>query len=527
MRFSGSSIVAVLSLVAGCSGWSTTSPVPELPVVALPWVGAPVDASITGTVRDGAGRPIDGAQVCAWDLSEGRLSNEDRTPQCTLAGSDGAYSLVGLTAAARRVQASAPSFHAEVPGPVVPLLAGQRRDAVDLVLVAGGVALRGQVVDADGRPIAGAWVSSSSVDSDSAEPAATGTHSEAEGRFALWVRPGRQNLSADAAGFSATMTQVDTTSAPGRLVMTPAAELHGAVVDAVTGAPLAGVRVQAIVEEEMMAAATAGLAYTDAAGTFRITRLRPGTFRLRAQTGNRIGAGDRAFVLGVGQMVFAPTLALSSAPLVRGQVVVTGSDEPCREGSVIVGELPGEAIGPDGEVFISSLDPGEHNLEVDVLLANTAPPRDAATPWVAHAIAEQPVSLVGPPTRTRRKRSLKELLSSEPLVLPTAESSIRAGFDALVNRLGVHPRIAAEVDDMAMLRLLARERIGLAVVPTIVVRDELEARLLVEIAPLPQLKETFFAITLARRFPNPLLKVLIPPGDREKPSGESLTVSRS
>jgi LysR family transcriptional activator of nhaA len=155
---------------------------------------------------------------------------------------------------------------------------------------------------------------------------------------------------------------------------------------------------------------------------------------------------------------------------------------------------------------------------IDVLLANVAPPRDAATPWIAHAIAEQPVSLVGPKAKGRRKRSLKELLETEPLVLPAAESSIRSGFDALVNRLGVRPRIAAEVDDMAMLRLLARERIGLAVVPTIVVRDELEARVLVEIAPLPQLKETFFAITLARRFPNPLLKVLIATSDRETTS---------
>lgn len=153
---------------------------------------------------------------------------------------------------------------------------------------------------------------------------------------------------------------------------------------------------------------------------------------------------------------------------------------------------------------------------IDVLLANVAPPRDAATPWVAHAIAEQPVSLVGTPRKARGKRRLKELLDGEPLVLPTAESSVRAGFDALVNRLGVHPRIAAEVDDMAMLRLLARERIGLAVVPTIVVHDELRTRTLVEISPLPQLKETFFAITLARRFPNPLLKLLIPSGDREK-----------
>ena len=49
---------------------------------------------------------------------------------------------------------------------------------------------------------------------------------------------------------------------------------------------------------------------------------------------------------------------------------------------------------------------------------------------------------------------------------------------------------------------------GILVVPSIVVEDELRTRVLVEIARLP-LVETFFAITLARRFPNPLLKSLI------------------
>ncbi len=148
---------------------------------------------------------------------------------------------------------------------------------------------------------------------------------------------------------------------------------------------------------------------------------------------------------------------------------------------------------------------------VDVLLTNSAPPRDAATPWLAHPIAKQTVSLVGRATRKKRPKDLALLLASEPLVLPT-ESSIRAGFDALVNRLGVRPRIVAEVDDMAMLRLLARERIGLAVVPSIVVQDELRTRALVEIAPLP-IVETFFALTLARRFPNPLLASLIRTSD--------------
>lgn len=161
---------------------------------------------------------------------------------------------------------------------------------------------------------------------------------------------------------------------------------------------------------------------------------------------------------------------------------------------------------------------------VDVVLANVAPLRDAATPWVAHPIATQAVSLVGHPTRKKRSADLRVILATEPLVLPASESSIRAEFDALTNRLGVRPRIAAEVDDMAMLRLLARERIGLAVVPSIVVEDELRARVLVEIAPLP-LVETFFAITLARRFPNPLLKSLIRESDPARPPSGGATRS--
>ena len=127
---------------------------------------------------------------------------------------------------------------------------------------------------------------------------------------------------------------------------------------------------------------------------------------------------------------------------------------------------------------------------------------------MAHPIAEQPVSLVGAPRR-RRTRDLATLLAGEPLVLPGAETGIRAGFDALVERLGVTPRIAAEVDDMAMLRLLAREHVGCAVVPSIVVRDELAAGKLTEIARLPGLVEMFYAITLSRRFPNPLVRSLL------------------
>lgn len=149
-------------------------------------------------------------------------------------------------------------------------------------------------------------------------------------------------------------------------------------------------------------------------------------------------------------------------------------------------------------------------FQLDIILTTVVPLRDETTRWVSHAIDNQPVSLIGKPYPKRTHLTLDALLTTEPLIVPAPQSSIRTGFDALINRLGIVPQIAAQVDDMAMLRLVAREHTGLAVVPPIVVKDELDSGELVDVAELPGLAETFFAITLERRFPNPLLNLVLP-----------------
>ncbi len=60
-----------------------------------------------------------------------------------------------------------------------------------------------------------------------------------------------------------------------------------------------------------------------------------------------------------------------------------------------------------------------------------------------------------------------------------------------------------------MMRLLAREGAGLAVLPPIVVKGELEAGTLVEFDALPGMVESFYAVTIKRRFPNPLIQPLL------------------
>lgn len=149
-------------------------------------------------------------------------------------------------------------------------------------------------------------------------------------------------------------------------------------------------------------------------------------------------------------------------------------------------------------------------LALDVVLTNLAPAREVDSPWLVHRLAEQPVSLVGTPARLGPSpRPVEQVLATLPLVLPGPGTALRAAFDALVARAGILPIIAAEADDMAMLRLLAREDAGVAVLPSIVVQDELAAGLLVEAGRLDGMRETFFAVTRDRRFPNPLLAPLL------------------
>lgn len=150
-------------------------------------------------------------------------------------------------------------------------------------------------------------------------------------------------------------------------------------------------------------------------------------------------------------------------------------------------------------------------LSLDVVLANQAPSRDALKRFVAHRLAEQPVSLIGTRARLGRKNKddLSQRLRSHPIILPTTDSSVKIGFDALVDRLCIRPQIIAEVEDMAMMRLLARQDVGLAVLPPIVVKDELDSGVLVEADRLPGITETFYAVTMGRKFPNPLLRSLL------------------
>ena len=145
---------------------------------------------------------------------------------------------------------------------------------------------------------------------------------------------------------------------------------------------------------------------------------------------------------------------------------------------------------------------------LDLVLSNRRVQEDAATAWRCRRIARQQVSLVGPPRKGAAFRYPDDL-AGVPMILPSRDSDIRNGFDLICEQLGIRVNAAAEVDDMAMLRLLARDGNAVALVPAVVVIDELRAGTLEEYAVVPSLYEEFYAISVKRQFQHPMVAGLL------------------
>ena len=159
-------------------------------------------------------------------------------------------------------------------------------------------------------------------------------------------------------------------------------------------------------------------------------------------------------------------------------------------------------------------------LSLDVVLTDQAPPAGGPARFGVRRLDAQSVALIGTPGRVGG--DLAALIAREPLILPPPGSTLRAGFDSLLAGLDLRPRVAAEVDDMAMMRLLARADAGLALIPPIVVQDELAQGALQVAAVLPQIEEAFLAVTVERRFPHPLLAAMLRTATAPAPGGSAL-----
>jgi LysR family transcriptional activator of nhaA len=148
------------------------------------------------------------------------------------------------------------------------------------------------------------------------------------------------------------------------------------------------------------------------------------------------------------------------------------------------------------------------NHQLDIVLSNIDVGGSDNNLWHCQLLARQPVAIIGQPGL-----GLEPVFSAEYArqnwILPDEDSPIRSAFDGFCALHQFKPSIVAEVDDMAMLRLLARDSNAIAVMPEVVVKDELKSGKLKRYLVLPNIYEHFYAITVQKHAPNRIIGELV------------------
>jgi protocatechuate 3,4-dioxygenase beta subunit len=275
----------------------------------LPDLDLPAPQTVAGTVVASDGKPASGARVAVHQSARFERDETAIFAEATT-GLDGAFRIANAPPAPERLSVRAAGW--------TPAEQFLRADSGSLrIALERGASVSGTVLDASGRPAAGALVRSGSV-------AAT---SDAQGRYRLdGVPSGLQRVEASAPGGMVArkggVRLAAAAPASADLQLQAGVTITGTVVDALTRRPIAGARI-AVAESHGSGAGSAdpsAFARSDAKGRFSAAGLLPGDHEVRAVKSGYLSA-TLPRVAASAKAAASAALALVPAASIAGKVV--------------------------------------------------------------------------------------------------------------------------------------------------------------------------------------------------------------
>ncbi len=150
----------------------------------------------------------------------------------------------------------------------------------------------------------------------------------------------------------------------------------------------------------------------------------------------------------------------------------------------------------------------DHSL--DIVLSTFPAGEDVLAELYTHLLIQSPLCLVSSKSSvTENDLSLDTLLQSRRIFLPTSALESRSDFDHYVESKGIALNIVGEVDDVALLRVLALAGKGLVILPRLGILDDIANKSLTILHEFKNIKQKFYAITRQKKFPNPMISELV------------------
>jgi LysR family transcriptional regulator, transcriptional activator of nhaA len=170
----------------------------------------------------------------------------------------------------------------------------------------------------------------------------------------------------------------------------------------------------------------------------------------------------------------------------------------CREGKV--DDLLGHLVA--------------HRL--DVVLADEPAPSSLKVKVFNHPLGESGVTFCATARlATSLRKGFPRSLDGAPALLPAESTGLRRSLDRWFQSIHVTPRIVAEFEDAALMKVMASDGRGFIPVPSVVAQEAVDRFSLRIIGATNKCRDQFFAITAERRIDHPAVAALTRAASRE------------
>lgn len=142
--------------------------------------------------------------------------------------------------------------------------------------------------------------------------------------------------------------------------------------------------------------------------------------------------------------------------------------------------------------------------ELDLVLADAPVPSSAHVNAFNHALGECGVTFFATaPLASAHRRGFPRSLDGAPFVLPIPGAALRRAMEQWFDAEQIRPRVVAECEDSALVKVFGADGLGIFAAPTAVEDSVCRQYDVVVVGRTLALKERFYAISIERRLKHP------------------------
>jgi LysR family transcriptional activator of nhaA len=147
---------------------------------------------------------------------------------------------------------------------------------------------------------------------------------------------------------------------------------------------------------------------------------------------------------------------------------------------------------------------------LDIVLSDESAPASSNLKAFNHLLGECGVSFCAEPKLAARlKRGFPASLDGAPALLPGPSSALRRSLEKWFHEQNIRPRLIAEFDDAALMKVVATGGVGCFPLASLVAHEAVDRYGVRVIGQVSQCRQQFYAISPERRMTHPAVQAMI------------------